>query len=81
MPFGIYGVYRLIRHHLKTLTKLRSTFSERNYTDLSEVKIDHLPMEIRPAIDELNYLFKRIDEAKISSKCLLPMLLMNFERH
>lgn len=64
MPFGIYGVYRLIRHHLKTLTKLRSTFSERNYTDLSEVKIDHLPMEIRPAIDELNYLFKRIDEAK-----------------
>ena len=71
MPFAIYGMYLLIRHHLRTLTELRSTFSERDYNDLSEIQIENLPIEIRPAIDELNYLFKRIEQAKIQQQMFI----------
>ncbi|MDQ1207857.1 two-component system OmpR family sensor kinase [Acinetobacter baylyi] len=71
MPFAIYGMYLLIRHHLRKLTELRTTFSERDYNDLSEIQIENLPIEIRPAIDELNYLFKRIEQAKIQQQVFI----------
>jgi signal transduction histidine kinase len=64
MPFGIYGLNRLIRHHLRSIDALSSTFAQRDYNDLSEVVIKDLPIELSPAINELNYLFKRIEEAR-----------------
>lgn len=68
MPFAMYGVYRLIRHHLKPLDDLKKAFAIRNYSDLSEVRIENLPAEIKPAINELNYLFNRIEQAQNHQK-------------
>lgn len=64
MPFAIYGVYRLIRHHLKPLEDLKKAFAIRDYSDLSEVRVENLPAELNPAINELNYLFSRIEQAQ-----------------
>ncbi|MFW1666602.1 MULTISPECIES: sensor histidine kinase [Acinetobacter] len=64
MPFAILGVYFMIRYHLRPLAELKTTFSQRDYNDLSEVQVKNLPVEITPAIDELNYLFKRIEDAQ-----------------
>lgn len=64
MPFGIYAVYRLIRHHLRSIDELSVTFAQRNYQDLSEIHVKDLPIELTPAINELNYLFKRIEAAQ-----------------
>ncbi|RKG33872.1 two-component sensor histidine kinase [Acinetobacter guerrae] len=64
MPFTILAVYFLIRYHLRPLADLKTIFSQRDYNDLSEVQVKDLPVEITPAIDELNYLFKRIEAAQ-----------------
>ncbi|WP_227612226.1 sensor histidine kinase [Acinetobacter sp. S40] len=64
MPFGIYAVYRLIRHHLRSINELSTTFAQRDYHDLSEIHVKDLPVELTPAINELNYLFKRIETAQ-----------------
>lgn len=71
MPFAIYGFYRLIRHHLKPLDQLKQTFAVRDYSDLSEIRIAHLPAEITPAIDELNHLFQRIQQAQQQQKMFI----------
>lgn len=64
MPFAIYAVYRLIRHHLRSIDELSVTFAQRDYHDLSEIHVKDLPVELTPAINELNYLFKRIENAQ-----------------
>ncbi|WP_228258853.1 sensor histidine kinase [Acinetobacter ihumii] len=64
MPFAVFGVYRLIRHHLRSLHELSTAFAQRDYHDLSEIKIKDLPLEITPAINELNDLFQRIQKAQ-----------------
>ncbi|WP_237412620.1 sensor histidine kinase [Acinetobacter nectaris] len=64
VPFGIFGLYKLIRRHLRPLYNLKQTFAKRHPLDLSEIYIHQLPTEITPAINELNYLFKRIEEAR-----------------
>ncbi|WP_111892197.1 sensor histidine kinase [Acinetobacter sp. MB5] len=71
MPFAIYGFYRLIRHHLKPLDELKQTFALRDYSDLSEIHIQRLPAEITPAIDELNHLFHRIQQAQQQQKMFI----------
>jgi two-component system OmpR family sensor kinase/two-component system sensor histidine kinase QseC len=40
------------------------TFAQRDYHDLSEIHVKDLPVELTPAINELNYLFKRIETAQ-----------------
>ena len=64
VPFGIYGLFRLIRHHLKPIHVLKKTFATRHYSNLSPIYIDQLPHELKPAIDELNTLFVRITQAQ-----------------
>ncbi|MHA3051707.1 sensor histidine kinase [Acinetobacter sp. ANC 4640] len=71
MPFAIYGFYQLIRRHLKPLDELKQTFALRDYSDLSEVHIAHLPAEITPAIDELNHLFHRIEQEQQQQKMFI----------
>ncbi|WP_228285933.1 sensor histidine kinase [Acinetobacter rathckeae] len=64
VPLGVFGLYRLIKKHLRPLADLKQVFSHRHHSDLSEIKIAKLPTEIIPAINELNYLFERIAHAK-----------------
>lgn len=64
VPLGIWGLNRLIKKHLQPLSDLEQVFSHRHHSDLSEIKIARLPAEIIPAMDELNNLFERIQEAK-----------------
>lgn len=64
VPIGIFGLYRLIRRHLKPIYQLEQVFSNRNPLDLSDIYIEKMPAEITPAINELNYLFKRITFAQ-----------------
>ncbi|GAB3050402.1 two-component system sensor histidine kinase PmrB [Acinetobacter apis] len=64
VPIGIYGIYRLIRRHLKPINELEQVFSKRDPLDLSDIHIDRMPAEITPAINELNYLFKRMASAQ-----------------
>ncbi|HFX6310771.1 TPA: ATP-binding protein, partial [Acinetobacter baumannii] len=64
MPLSIFVIYWLIRFHLRPLEQLRMAFAQRDYDDLSEIKINELPIEIQPAINELNSLFSRIEVAQ-----------------
>lgn len=64
MPFGIYAVYRLIRHHLRAINTLSHTFAKRDYHDLSEIHVKGLPTELIATVDELNSLFQRIQNAQ-----------------
>lgn len=68
VPFGILGLYKLIQRHLRPLFTLKEIFSVRHPSDLSPIHVQQLPAEISPAINELNYLFKRIEEAQIQQK-------------
>ncbi|WP_235985953.1 sensor histidine kinase [Acinetobacter baretiae] len=64
VPLGVFGLHLLIKKHLRPLSDLKQVFSKRHHSDLSEIKIAQLPAEIIPAINELNYLFQRIQYAK-----------------
>lgn len=64
MPLGIFIIYWLIRLHLNSLVRLKSAFAQRNYHDLSPIHIQNLPIEIEPAINELNSLFIKIEDAQ-----------------
>lgn len=62
------GLYKLIQRHLRPLFTLKEIFSVRHPSDLSPIHVQQLPAEISPAINELNYLFKRIEEAQTQQK-------------
>jgi len=68
MPLSIIAIYLLIRFHLRPLEQLKLAFAQRDYNDLSEIQIKELPIEIKPAMNELNSLFLRIEEAQIQQK-------------
>ena len=71
MPLSIFAIYWLIRFHLRPLEQLKLAFSQRDYNDLSEIQIKELPNEIQPAMDELNSLFSRIEDAQIQQKVFI----------
>ncbi|OBY76139.1 sensor histidine kinase [Acinetobacter gyllenbergii] len=71
MPLSIYAIYWLIRLHLRPIELLKTAFSQRDYNDLTKIQINNLPIEIQPAMDELNSLFLRIEEAQLQQRVFI----------
>ncbi|RYZ89056.1 MAG: hypothetical protein EOO68_25785 [Moraxellaceae bacterium] len=64
MPFLVLGLGWLIRRLFKPVDQLQSSIASRNHGDLTHIDTQYLPLEIKPAIDELNQLFERIEQAQ-----------------
>lgn len=64
VPFLVVGLGWLIRRLFKPVDQLQSSIAARNHGDLNRINTRHLPLEIKPAIDELNQLFERIAQAQ-----------------
>lgn len=64
VPLVLFGLAMLTQHALKPLVDLQRFIALRGHHDLTPITMTHLPSEIKPVIDELNWLFKRIDEAQ-----------------
>ncbi|TEU24175.1 sensor histidine kinase [Alkanindiges illinoisensis] len=64
VPFLVLGLGLLIRRLFKPVDALQRTIASRNHGDLTQIDTRHLPLEIKPAIDEFNQLFQRIEQAQ-----------------
>lgn len=64
VPFLVLGLGWLIRRLFKPVDQLQTSIAARNHGDLNRIDTQHLPLEIKPAIDELNQLFERIAQAQ-----------------
>ena len=64
VPFLVLGLGLLIRRLFKPVDALQHTIASRNHGDLTRIDTRHLPLEIKPAIDEFNQLFQRIEQAQ-----------------
>jgi signal transduction histidine kinase len=64
VPFLVLGLGWLIRRLFKPVDQLQTSIAARNHGDLNRIDTQYLPLEIKPAIDELNQLFERIAQAQ-----------------
>jgi two-component system, OmpR family, sensor kinase len=64
VPFLVLGLGLLIRRLFRPVDALQRTIASRNHGDLTQIDTQDLPLEIKPAIDEFNQLFTRIEQAQ-----------------
>lgn len=64
MPLVLFGLGWLVRRNLSPLVNLQNAIANRDHDDLTAIDTSALPLEIAPTIDEINYLFERIDYAQ-----------------
>lgn len=62
-PVLMLVVWWVVRTSLAPVTRVRRQVAGRQVNDLTEVSEDGLPDEIRPLVQELNLLFKRVRQA------------------
>lgn len=63
-PVLMLGVGWLITVSFAPLARLRAQVAARDPDDLSALPVRGLPLEVRPAVDELNLLFRRMERAQ-----------------
>lgn len=68
MPLVILVIFWIIRRGLKPLNDMKNQLAQRNSYELSHIDDDHYPIELLPAIHEINYLFDRISRAQQEQK-------------
>lgn len=64
VPFLVLGLGVLIRRLFRPVDALQVAIASRSHGDLTPIDTRHLPLEIKPAIDEFNLLFARIEQAQ-----------------
>ncbi|RYY77900.1 MAG: two-component sensor histidine kinase [Moraxellaceae bacterium] len=64
VPFLVLGLGLLIRRLFRPVDALQVAIASRSHGDLTPIDTRHLPLEIKPAIDEFNQLFARIEQAQ-----------------
>ncbi|GAB3040956.1 two-component system sensor histidine kinase PmrB [Acinetobacter apis] len=68
MPFVMLIIVCMIKRSLKPLDDLKSELAQRDSSELSHVSDAHYPIELLPAIHEINYLFDRICKTQQEQK-------------
>lgn len=68
MPLVILIIFWIIRRGLKPLNDLKSELAQRNSNELSHIQHEYYPIELLPAIHEINYLFDRISKTQQEQK-------------
>lgn len=58
-PFMILGIFLLVSRELKPLKRLATQVSTRRPDELSLISTEHLPKEVSPLVNSLNYYFER----------------------
>lgn len=68
IPFVILIIVCMIKRSLKPLDDLKSELAQRDSNELSHVSEGQYPIELLPAIYEINYLFDRISKTQQEQK-------------
>ena len=64
MPLALFGLTWLITKNLQPLLRLQRSIASRHHADLTAIDTHDLPQEIVPAVQEMNLLFTRIEQAQ-----------------
>ncbi|WP_171294365.1 ATP-binding protein [Acinetobacter sp. MB5] len=68
MPFVLFIIFWIIRGSLKPLDDLKSELAQRDSNELSHISEEQYPIELLPAVNEINYLFDRISKTQQEQK-------------
>ena len=68
MPLVMLVIFWIIRRSLKPLDDMKSELAQRDSNELSHIDDQHYPIELLPAIHEINYLFDRISKTQQEQK-------------
>ncbi|MHA3114630.1 ATP-binding protein [Acinetobacter sp. ANC 4635] len=68
MPFVLFIIFWIIRGSLKPLDDLKSELAQRDSNELTHIQEEQYPIELLPAIHEINYLFDRISKTQQEQK-------------
>ncbi|WP_336056878.1 ATP-binding protein [Nitratireductor sp. CH_MIT9313-5] len=64
LPFMIIGILVSVKRGLLPLDRMARALSSRAAEDLSPLESDPVPIEIKPTVDALNELFRRVEEVR-----------------
>ena len=68
IPFALFGFYFIIRKSLTPFDDFKTQLAQRSSADLHPIKHQNYPLEMLPTIDEINYLFERIEDYQEQQK-------------
>lgn len=68
MPFVLFIIFWIIRGSLKPLDDLKNELAQRDSNELSHIQEEQYPIELLPAVNEINYLFDRISKTQQEQK-------------
>ena len=68
MPLVMLIIFWIIRRNLKPLDDMKSELAQRDSSELTHIDDTHYPIELLPAIHEINYLFDRISKTQQEQK-------------
>ncbi|WP_215903481.1 ATP-binding protein [Acinetobacter brisouii] len=68
MPFALFIIFWIIRGSLKPLDDLKNELAQRDSNELSHIQEAQYPIELLPAVNEINYLFDRISKTQQEQK-------------
>lgn len=68
MPFVLFIIFWIIRGSLKPLDDLKNELAQRDSNELSHIQEAQYPIELLPAVNEINYLFDRISKTQQEQK-------------
>ncbi|MEB3767576.1 ATP-binding protein [Acinetobacter sp. MD2] len=68
MPFVLLMIFWMIRRGLKPLDDMKNELAQRDSNELSPIEEAQYPIELLPAIHEINYLFDRISATQQEQK-------------
>lgn len=68
MPFVLFIIFWIIRGSLKPLDDLKNELAQRDSNELSHIQEEQYPIELLPAVNEINYLFDRISKTQQKQK-------------
>ncbi|WP_343595263.1 ATP-binding protein [Acinetobacter sp.] len=68
MPVVLLFIFWMIRRSLKPLDDMKNELAQRDSNELSHIEEGQYPIELLPAIHEINYLFDRISKTQQEQK-------------
>ncbi len=64
IPFILWGLGWVILRSLRPMDEFRQEIARRDLDELTPIKLNRYPVELIPTIQEMNYLFERIESAQ-----------------
>ncbi|MEB3755168.1 ATP-binding protein [Acinetobacter sp. MD2(2019)] len=68
MPVVLLFIFLMIRRSLKPLDDMKNELAQRDSNELSHIQEAQYPIELLPAVHEINYLFDRISKTQQEQK-------------